>query len=485
MPTTNQLIYAQTLTSAASSVTFSSIPQTFTDLIIKYSTRVDFGGDPTLKVIFNSNTSNYSNRMLYGSGSSAISGTSSPSYIYGGYACNTGHTANTFSNNYMHIPNYTSNNYKSVSVDSVIETNATECYQFLIAGLWSNTSSITSISIGPLTGNLAAGSSLYLYGVSSDTVSQNTDGPYAFGGDTITTDGTYWYHTFLNSNSFIPQKNLSNVDFLVVAGGGGGGGGDGAEYGAGGGGAGGARSSVTWTGGNSIGNNLESKLTLTANTPYACVIGAGGAKGIGGSSNNSTNGTQGDNSSISGTGITTITSTGGGYGGKGRNTSGGGSTPGGAGGSGGGGGGRGNSVSGGSPTSNQGYAGGDITSNSVSNAGAGGGGASAAGVNASADNVGTAGGAGIYTALTNAVSVGQLSNSNYYVAGGGGGAGNGTGGAGGLGGGGAGTSAAFVNATAGTANTGGGGGGGGANSTYGVTFAGQGGSGIIIIRYPV
>jgi hypothetical protein len=65
------------------------------------------------------------------------------------------------------------------------------------------------------------------------------------------TDGTYWYHTFVSSGTFTPQKAIS-CDYLVVAGGGGGGQDDNGA----GGGAGGLRCTVGATGG---GGSLETR----------------------------------------------------------------------------------------------------------------------------------------------------------------------------------------------------------------------------------
>jgi hypothetical protein len=64
-------------------------------------------------------------------------------------------------------------------------------------------------------------STFYLYGVAKLGTTPAIV-PYATGGDTIMTDGTYWYHAFTSSGTFTPAKGLS-CDVLVVAGGGGGG----------------------------------------------------------------------------------------------------------------------------------------------------------------------------------------------------------------------------------------------------------------------
>jgi len=130
----------------ASSVTFTSIPQGYTDLVVKTSVRSQ-GTNGTCVMFFNSDTtqSNYSVTRLYGNSSSAGSAAYSAPYFV--YSNESNFTSNTFTNGEVYIPNYTSSNYKSVISDMVNENNATLGEQFLSAGLWRNTSAITSITI--------------------------------------------------------------------------------------------------------------------------------------------------------------------------------------------------------------------------------------------------------------------------------------------------------------------------------------------------
>ena len=423
----------------ASSVTFSSIPQTgYTDLKIVASLRSNNSAVyEFINCKFNGSTSGYSMQYIRGNGASAAAATPAIStYLEIEMTNGDTSTANTFGNTEIYIPNYTSSNYKSVGVDSASEDNATTAYLDFLAGLWSNTSAITSISLAPQIGSAwKQYSTFYLYGVAKLGTTPAIV-PYATGGDTIMTDGTYWYHTFVSSGTFTPSLALS-CDYLVVAGGGGGGGGAG-----GGGGSGGYKTSI---GG--------SALSLST-TGYTVTIGAGGT------STGSTTGTNGSNSVFS-----TITSTGGGGGG----------TYGVAGSSGasGGGGGTPSAAGGAASPSGQGNAGGS-GSTPINGAGGGGGG-SAVGANATA-SAGGNGGAGIANSIT---------GTSVTYAGGGGGSNSGsggTGGTGGAGGGGNGGTRSNNNATAGTANTGGGGGGGEGNIGY---PGGAGGSGLVIVRYAV
>jgi hypothetical protein len=159
-----QLIAHQELTSAASSITFSSIPATFTDLYLVLSGRTDrnAAGDSVF-ASFNSVTTGFSSIFLQGSGSSASSGTEDRLIAN---VTGATQTANTFGSSAIYIPNYTSSANKSFSTDTVQENNATASAQTIIAGLWSNTSAITSITLSLATGpNFISGTSASLFGV--------------------------------------------------------------------------------------------------------------------------------------------------------------------------------------------------------------------------------------------------------------------------------------------------------------------------------
>jgi len=433
----------------ASSVTFTSIPQTFTDLVVKWSARVTDTATDSVQVVlqFNGDTgSNYSRRSLYGDGGAAGSSSATTTFMRFGWASTNGNTANTFGQGEFYVPNYTGSSQKSVSADGVAESNATQyIYAGLHAGLWTGTSAISSITLSVPSWSFVQYSTFYLYGIAKEGVSPApSSAPYATGGDSIVFDGTYWIHTFTSSGTFTPKKNLS-CDYLVVAGGGGGGLSDyGSTWAGGGGGAGGLRSTVTATGG---GGSLESALSLTANTGYTVTIGAGGA----GSTSFNNKGSNGNNSVFS-----TITSSGGGGGGSNYSN---------AGANGGSGGGSGHSSTGGSGTTNQGYAGGSA---GLVNSGGGGGGAGSVGSDGSG-TVGANGGAGVTT---------SISGSSVAYAGGGGGSGFTGGGTGGAGAGNG--SYNNVSWTATIPNRGGGGGG---SVSQQYNPAGAGGSGIVIVRY--
>ena len=281
-----------------------------------------------------------------------------------------------------------------------------------------------------------------------------------------TTDAQWWEIDY--------ASDPLTVDYLVIAGGGGGGGNEG-----GGGGAGGLRTSYgSTTGGN---GSSETQLTLVAGTPYTVTIGAAGTQpvptGSGPAPYGYTQGGDGGNSVFD-----TITSIGGGGGGTGIS----GETPdmqiGRDGGSGGGGSRDGNNAApGGTRTSSpvQGFDGGTSGLNQGDSTG-GGGGAGAVGESATATG-GFDGGIGITNAITVASGTGP-----YYAGGGGGGSySNIRVGAGGQGGGGTGINTGPPSASNnGTDNTGGGAGGGGGSGSDSLRGGANGGSGVVILRYP-
>jgi hypothetical protein len=167
MATTFVLIENKTLGSATASVTFSAIPQTYTDLKLVMSARDGSYADilSSAYLGFNGVLTDRSHRRVFGYGSTAGSGTGTDMGLYN-IPGNTA-AASTFGNAELYIPNYTSANFKSSSADVVPEQNGTATYMTLISNLWSSTAAITSITITS-DGNLAANSTFTLYGIKKD-----------------------------------------------------------------------------------------------------------------------------------------------------------------------------------------------------------------------------------------------------------------------------------------------------------------------------
>lgn len=149
----------------AANIEFTSIPATYTDLVLKLSARgTDTTGNAGQVAYLkpNGSTSNLSRILLFGNGSTAGSGTGTDSAIY---VNPSDYTASTFGNTEIYICNYAGSTNKSISSDSVNENNATAANAGLFASLWSNTAAITSITLTINSGNFAQYSTATLYGI--------------------------------------------------------------------------------------------------------------------------------------------------------------------------------------------------------------------------------------------------------------------------------------------------------------------------------
>jgi hypothetical protein len=131
----------------SNTITFTSIPSTYTDLCLKLSGRAS-GVSYVFGLTFNGSTSSYSAIRLNGNGASASSNSSSSaSAIDGIVISGSGDTSSTFGNTEFYIPNYAGSSNKSVSIDNVTENNGSTAFARLIAGLWGNSAAITSITL--------------------------------------------------------------------------------------------------------------------------------------------------------------------------------------------------------------------------------------------------------------------------------------------------------------------------------------------------
>lgn len=170
MPTPTYQAIATTTVGAGGSanITFSSIPSTYTDLLIMFSGRSNYTATTHDYFFYRFNSdsgSNYTSRAFYGDGSSAASLTNTYTGNLAVATANTS-TSNSFGNTCIYIPNYTGSTNKSSSSDSVHETNATPAVSGLYANRWGNTAAITSVTIVPVGGTLwNQYSSATLYGI--------------------------------------------------------------------------------------------------------------------------------------------------------------------------------------------------------------------------------------------------------------------------------------------------------------------------------
>ena len=454
---------------STTSLTFSNISQDYTDLVLQIYARTSYAAqNDTIGMQLNGLGVTYYSYVNVSIADASYQGNTGKGsgFSIGSVSANSS-TAGLFGTITTNIFNYSNKTTpKTVTTRYAADyQNATAGGVGMLQGTYYSPSNdpITSLSVYSANGSyyFFAGSIVTLYGIKAAPVSVLAS-PKATGG-VVTTDNTYWYHTFLSSGTFIPSISSLTCDVLYIGGGGSGGGNSSSNYAAGG-------------GGGSGGLQLFLSQSITSAT--VVTVGAGGASVAGA-------GIAGGSSQF---GAFAVGAGGGGGGGYD-------SRLGGNGASGGGGAGRNAAETNtGGTASNGGVGGTGYSASSAKLAGGGGGGtAGGAGSNASS-GVGGAGGAGnnSYTVWLNATGLGDR---GYLGGGGGGGAGYGSAGAGtaGIGGAGGGGNG-YATPSAGVAGYGfsgtpglGGGGGGAANGNTGASgsYGGSGGSGLVIVRYAI
>jgi hypothetical protein len=169
MPNTYSLISSNVLSSAAASVTFSSIPATFTDLVLRVSVR-GTSANTFRDFILRANgdsTTLYSTTRLRGDGSAANSNreTSDTRVLIGQGVIAASSTANTFSSVEIYIPSYTASQNKPMSGFAASDVNSTSAYLLATAHLYRSTTAISQLAVISETADFAIGSSFYLYGI--------------------------------------------------------------------------------------------------------------------------------------------------------------------------------------------------------------------------------------------------------------------------------------------------------------------------------
>lgn len=164
MASTYEPIATTTLGSAANTITFSSIPSTYTDIVaIIVGT-----SDTTLshRIQFNSDTgTNYSNTWINGNGGSANSGRTTSDGTGIRFASQVSGVSSTipyFSK--IDIFSYAGSTYKTVLGSTANDQNGTGDV-FNMVGLWRSTAAITTIKFTLVSGNYNAGTVFTLYGI--------------------------------------------------------------------------------------------------------------------------------------------------------------------------------------------------------------------------------------------------------------------------------------------------------------------------------
>jgi hypothetical protein len=172
MPNTITLIASTTVTTPVAVISFTSIPQTYTDLMIVTSTRTtdttssNYASD--VLVNFNSSNSGYQNYFSRNLTSTLNAFTSTPATSANGLlGSGRNATANTFAPSTMYIPNYTTALNKNFYSNAAIESNnaSYDSANVSVGGTWNNSAAITRIDCTEGYGGYATKSMINLYGI--------------------------------------------------------------------------------------------------------------------------------------------------------------------------------------------------------------------------------------------------------------------------------------------------------------------------------
>jgi len=163
LPSTMTPIATNTLTTATATVTFSNIPQTYTDLVVVINAKATSGAHDVISRINSDSSSNYSTTFINGTGSAASSGRqSNQTYLY---LDNYGYLETTDGQvSITHFMNYANTTTNKTILSRA--SNATNGVTGLV-GLWRSTAAITSITLycGTAGVTFTSGSTFTLYGV--------------------------------------------------------------------------------------------------------------------------------------------------------------------------------------------------------------------------------------------------------------------------------------------------------------------------------
>lgn len=156
-----QLIQNIELSASSNSITFTNIPQTYTDLKVFVTARIDSTDE--LLIQPNSSSSNLSYRLIRG-----YNGGLSSATVLRFYAPYSIYPTGIFGNGHIYIPNYTSSNPKGMSAESSAPNNSAAMPIGMVDIIWNDTSPITSLKIAANGGNsILAGSIFTIYGISN------------------------------------------------------------------------------------------------------------------------------------------------------------------------------------------------------------------------------------------------------------------------------------------------------------------------------
>jgi hypothetical protein len=176
IPSDYESIATATGTGSSGSVTFSNIPQGYQHLQVRYISKSTWAPGQVADILAvrlnGDTTSAYRFHSIYsGNGPSPSTATNTGTYFGDSFACNASNLpSNTYATGILDILDYTNTNKTTtVRLMSGVETNGYYTGNFwgaaFSSGLWSNTATVTSISLFSNNGNLYSNSRFALYGI--------------------------------------------------------------------------------------------------------------------------------------------------------------------------------------------------------------------------------------------------------------------------------------------------------------------------------
>jgi len=149
-------IASTTVGTATNTVTFSSIPATYTDLVIIMNGTATAAADVYLNYNTDTTSSNYSNTYLSGNGSTAGSGRDPIPAVGLFYTTDTNIIANVM--NYSNATTYKTCISRGNTAASLVITRVM---------MWRNTAAINQVVVKHSTGNFNTGATFSLYGITA------------------------------------------------------------------------------------------------------------------------------------------------------------------------------------------------------------------------------------------------------------------------------------------------------------------------------
>lgn len=169
MPTTfTQIGTAQIVSTDTTTVEFTNIPATFTDLKVEINARTDGAGNVEMIVFtYNNNTSNRSSIAMEGRPASDSVASFTSSLLFMGNVNAPGQTASSFSNASLYIPNYAGSGNKVSISEASMNGTQNERGGAINYQRWADSTAITSIqfSLETTARKFVQYSTFYLYGI--------------------------------------------------------------------------------------------------------------------------------------------------------------------------------------------------------------------------------------------------------------------------------------------------------------------------------